>query len=188
MPSPGAGYGDPIGRAPELVAQDVAGGRLLAEQAGALYGVVLTGEPPRADTEATARRRDALRAERLEAARPPRRPMQAGPVGGTVTGALLETVELREAEDGTRRLTCAACAAALADASGSYRDGSAVLELPLPALDPRIFQDPSTQVDDGLVVRQYLCPGCAVALDTVVCPAGQEPEWDVLLEGAEEER
>ena len=52
----------------------------------------------------------------------------------------------------------------------------------------RIFQDPSTQVDDGLVVRQYLCPSCAVALDTVVCPAGQEPEWDVLLEGAEEER
>ena len=151
--------------------------------------MVLTGEPPRADAEATARCRDALRAERLEAARTPRRPMEEGPVERDRHRCAARDVELREAEDGTRRLTCAACAAALADASGSYRDGSAVLELPLPALDPRIFQDPSTQVDvDGLVVRQYLCPGCAVALDTVVCPRGQEPEWDVLLEGAEEER
>jgi len=39
-------------------------------------------------------------------------------------------------------------------------------------------------VDEELVVRQYLCPACAVALDTVICPAAQDPEWDVLLEEA----
>ena len=188
MPSPGAGYGDPIGRAPELVAQDVAGGRLLAEQAGALYGVVLTGEPPRADTEATARRRDALRAERLEAARPPRRPMQAGPVA---RDRHRRAARDRRAARGRGRHPPAHVRRVRRRARRRVRElprRQRRARAPAAGARPQDLPGPSTQVDDGLVVRQYLCPGCAVALDTVVCPAGQEPEWDVLLEGAEEER
>jgi N-methylhydantoinase B len=187
MPSPGSGYGDPLARSPELVASDVAEGRLLAGQADVLYGVVLEGDTPRADEDATLRRRDELRAERLAAATPPNRPAVAAPERGTPAGALFESVEIRQAGDGTTWLACAACSASLGETSGSYREASAVLDRSLPSLDARIFQDPATQVDDGLVVRQFLCPNCAVALDTVVCPADQAPEWDVLLGGAPEE-
>lgn len=52
----GGGYGDPMTRDPALVATDVALGRYTAEQAEALFGVILdaTGEP---DTAATASKR-----------------------------------------------------------------------------------------------------------------------------------
>jgi N-methylhydantoinase B len=186
MPSPGAGYGDPLTRDPELVARDLAGGRLAEDQATGLYGVVLAGDPPRVDEAGTAARRDELRAERLRDATPPQRPAAPGPEGGRRAGAVLATVEVWEAGD-RRWLACAACEASLGDAGSSYRDASAVLDRSLPSLDPRIFDDPGTQVDDALVVRQYLCPNCAVALDTVVCPADGDPEWDVRLAGAGKE-
>jgi N-methylhydantoinase B len=57
----GGGYGDPLERDPALVAEDVRLGRYTSAQAEALFGVVLRGDPPRPETEATAR----LRAERV---------------------------------------------------------------------------------------------------------------------------
>jgi N-methylhydantoinase B len=61
----GGGYGDPLERDPALVAEDVRLGRYSAGQAEALFGVVLHGDKPLPDTDATAR----LRAERRKADR-----------------------------------------------------------------------------------------------------------------------
>jgi N-methylhydantoinase B len=179
MPSPGAAYGDPLLRAEELVETDVRRGATSAAQAEELYGVVLVGE--RVDSTATPARRAQLRARRLERAAAPatRAPVADGPT--THVENVLETVAVRSDASASRYLACAACDAALADSSGSYRDGAAVLEFGLPEIDSRIFQDPRTQVDDDLVVRQYLCPSCGLALDTIVCPRGSEREWDVRL-------
>lgn len=174
MPSPGAGYGDPLERDPALVATDVAAGRVTAEQAGELYGVVLAGAS--ADPGATADCRAELRRQRLAAARPPVSPPPAGRAGGERTGALLATVVLHDDE-----AACASCGGLLARSGMSYREGCAVLERTLPSLDERIFADPRSQVDDDLVVRQHLCPHCATALDTVICPANSPVEWDVML-------
>ena len=60
--SGGGGYGDPLERDPEAVARDVHDGVVSAEKAEAVYGVI--GAGGRVDTEATRRRRDALRSER----------------------------------------------------------------------------------------------------------------------------
>ena len=64
----GGGWGDPLARVPEAVAIDVLQGKVTAQGALDDYGVVLgpiTGsEPPAVDTEATARRRAELTAER----------------------------------------------------------------------------------------------------------------------------
>jgi N-methylhydantoinase B len=70
----GGGFGDPLDRDPAAVAADVADDRFGATDADAVYGVVLraSGE---VDADATARRRDGLRADRLAAARPPARPV-----------------------------------------------------------------------------------------------------------------
>lgn len=57
----GAGYGDPLERDPDLVAADVLQERLTRDYAEAVYGVVLTGNPPRVDLAATQQRRAALR-------------------------------------------------------------------------------------------------------------------------------
>jgi N-methylhydantoinase B len=56
----GGGYGDPLTRAPELVRRDVARGYYTADDALRHYGVVLRGDPPTIDDDATVR----LRAER----------------------------------------------------------------------------------------------------------------------------
>jgi N-methylhydantoinase B len=53
----GGGYGDPLTRAPEAVAEDVRLGRYTAEAACALFGVALRGIPPEVDEGETARLR-----------------------------------------------------------------------------------------------------------------------------------
>jgi N-methylhydantoinase B len=62
--SGGGGYGDPLRRDPERVAQDVRLGYLSADQARARYGVCLDGECT-VDGTATATARQALRAARV---------------------------------------------------------------------------------------------------------------------------
>jgi N-methylhydantoinase B len=60
----GGGYGDPLERDPEVVADDAEEGYVSAETAYTIYGVVVTDEGT-ADAEATAARRAAIRAGRL---------------------------------------------------------------------------------------------------------------------------
>src|SRR3990172_2587420 len=78
----GGGYGDALDRSPELVAQDVADGRISPEVAEHTYGVVIQG-PVDLDNSGflkgfrplereTAARRSAIRQERRRTARPGR--------------------------------------------------------------------------------------------------------------------
>ena len=60
----GGGYGDPLLRDPELVAQDIASLRVSARSAHELYGVALS-QDGRVDTSATTARRHALRERRV---------------------------------------------------------------------------------------------------------------------------
>jgi len=66
----GAGYGDPLDRDPERVHADVVSGVVTREHARARYGVVLDTGSTGVDEEATARCREAIRAERLAQAVP----------------------------------------------------------------------------------------------------------------------
>jgi N-methylhydantoinase B len=59
----GGGWGDPLDREPDLVALDVAQGKVSAESAHDDYGVLL-GDDGTVDADATGRRRDELRARR----------------------------------------------------------------------------------------------------------------------------
>ena len=65
----GSGLGDPLLRAPEAVAEDIVANHLLPRFAGSVYGVALN-EDGTVDDGATASRREAIRAERLERAVP----------------------------------------------------------------------------------------------------------------------
>jgi N-methylhydantoinase B len=179
MPSPGSGYGDPLLREPEMVAEDLERGRVTADQARVIYGVALTQGA--VDEQSTAALRSQLRAERLERAAPPLRgaPETAGET--TEIAGLMDTVRVVQSAGAVKALACSHCGELIAPEDGSYRDHAAVLQTPLTELDERIFQDPATQVDEEIVLRQYLCPKCGTALDTIVCPAEAEREWDALL-------
>jgi N-methylhydantoinase B/acetone carboxylase alpha subunit len=61
----GSGLGDPLLRPAASVAGDIRGGHLLSRFADSVYGVGL-GDDGTVDEEATARRRDEIRAQRLE--------------------------------------------------------------------------------------------------------------------------
>ena len=60
----GGGYGDPLGRDPAAVFEDVREERITAAYAADVYGVVIGGAPPAIDRAATASRRAELRAAR----------------------------------------------------------------------------------------------------------------------------
>ncbi len=76
----GGGFGDPLSRPPERVAQDVADGAVSAEVAASVYGVALAeGGRPRED--ATAERRKAIRNARMSAGRIVRGGIRCGNCG-----------------------------------------------------------------------------------------------------------
>jgi len=43
------------------------------------------------------------------------------------------------------------------------------------------YPAPGAFCDDALVIRQWICPGCAQLLITEFVRAGDPPEWDVRL-------
>jgi N-methylhydantoinase B len=78
----GGGFGDPLDRAPELVAADVDEGRFTREDAARVYGVAVTHDGW-VDVATTERHRTELREARLAAASPPSREVAvAGPPSG----------------------------------------------------------------------------------------------------------
>ena len=177
LPNPGAGYGDPVLRAPELVAEDVAEGKTTVEQAREIYGVVFDADG--APAPETAAERTTLRARRLERARAPRAPRE-----GTlraISGKALATVAFGPGADGEPAQGCAHCSRELAPLDASYRLGTAWLEIPAVALGAH-FTDPLTQVGTELVWRSFLCPGCGTALDGEFCRPDDEPTWDVRID------
>lgn len=158
--SPAGGYGDPLTRDPERVAADVAAGAVLEATAARVYGVVLrAGE---ADPEATAERRRTLLLDRLRAAGAPREdllPLQE-PASGTQSVADVYRVDRAAGVVGCHR-----CGTTLAALGENPKQGMAMLERPLTALGPEA-PDPRTLVDDEVLWRDLLCPGCGVRLAT----------------------
>jgi acetone carboxylase gamma subunit len=45
--------------------------------------------------------------------------------------------------------------------------------------------DPGEQTGEELVFRAYLCPSCALVLDTEICRPGDEPFTDLVLHAPE---
>lgn len=176
VPNPGAGHGEPLHREPEAVARDHAEGRVDVETARRIYGVVLTDGA--VDTVATEQERLRQLRVRLEQAYGPRTPV-AGAVAAA--GKATETVIFGSlaGHDGDH-FGCAGCSQALGPVSSGYRDGCLELDMALPAIAP-IFSDPKEETGVHLVFRRYICPGCGVAVDGVICRPEDIPDWDVRL-------
>ena len=176
-PQPRGGFGDPLLRSPALLEADLRAGRLPRAEAERFYGVVLDNAGS-VDVEATAERRQAVRAERLAQSRPPRAPVEGRVEPGGARG-LLAGVVLADTAAGPAQ-ACRHCGRLLAAAAGCYRLGCRELEDDMTALS-EFHLDPAEQAGQRLVLRRYICPGCALALDAELCRPEDPPYVDLTL-------
>ncbi|HXR24673.1 MAG TPA: hydantoinase B/oxoprolinase family protein, partial [Candidatus Binataceae bacterium] len=178
----GGGYGDPIKRDPELVRRDVAARTVSAEIAGRIYGVVL--REGAVDEAATRHARQMIRQARLARASKPAGSNGSAPPhnGGPVVeryavGEELKLVSIGEASF----ITCADCGHLLCGAGSNYKLSAARIDGSLHEIDPDLFPEPETELDDPIAYRQYLCPNCGVLFDNELAKAEDPPVWDVQL-------
>jgi N-methylhydantoinase A/oxoprolinase/acetone carboxylase beta subunit/N-methylhydantoinase B/oxoprolinase/acetone carboxylase alpha subunit len=138
----GGGIGDPTGRIPQLVADDVAHGRLTTAEAADIYGVALD-EAGSVLPDATEEIRTVLRSDRLRRATPPVRPF-AGRVNAG-SGPALPLYPGVVHRGGIA--LASASGQPLAAAPSHWTDGCPVLESapgPGPAIVTRCYLDPKS--------------------------------------------
>lgn len=161
-----SGYGDPLLRDPARVEADVAEGRVSEEWARKAYGVVV------GDADATR----ALRAERLRerlGCAPQRLPVP-DPTGHG--GHLIaESLELLDGG-----IACRNCGHRLSDTKENWKTGAIIRSAPLAEGNPWL-PDPTIYTDTPVRVRHFICPGCAVQLDSEVAVGEQGPLWDLRV-------
>ena len=181
----GSGFGDPLDRAPNLVLRDFIDSAISLRLAESVYGVVLVlGEEPHVDEQATAERRAEVRRERLAAASPVRGDVAVIRTdrSGTALRRFHAYVEIARLGDGNLASRCVKCAHVYGPASENYKFG-AVRQIvapnhwsgtPLPDGSPYLAE-----------IHEYFCPGCATQVDIEVhCPSmepDQESVWDTRL-------
>jgi N-methylhydantoinase B len=168
-----SGYGDPIQRDPQMVADDVAAGRVSAEWAKRTYGVVLTRTGAVHEAR-TAARRAAIRRERLGGAEPRKveRVREAG------AGAAQRLTEYLEVADGHVRSVPSG--RSLGPVAENYKLRLLARDLPLTAANPNV-RAPAIYTDQTVVFRQFVDPdtGTLVATELVVDDA--PPQHDSTL-------
>ncbi len=160
LPQGGGGFGDPLDRDTDRVAEDLRDGRVSPEIAAAVYGVVLTG-PGRIDEASTGHRRRDARRRRLAAAgpAPATSDTAAGPraTGRDVAGA----VTLHGAGD-DRYVACGGCGQTLGQATEDWQRVLRPLDVAGTALGGMV------SLDERMAVTARLCPTCGRALSVVV--------------------
>jgi N-methylhydantoinase B len=172
------GYGDPLDRAPERVAHDVAVGELLRDDASRIYGVALRSDGS-VDADATQGARHDARSRRLARAVISRRPTplppdaRLRPLGGGI--ALVDVGgEPYFASEPGRVL--------LGRAAEGYRLACAVVEEPIAALGDEFFAR-AGRPGDAIVFREYLCPVTGSRLDAEIARRGDRIDADIVLAG-----
>jgi N-methylhydantoinase B len=160
------GYGDPLLRDPQQVADDVADRILTAEVAERVYGVVLRERA--VDQVTTAQLRQTMRARRL-GGRAPGEPVPA-PEGARRVGDILHVVDGRWWCNG----------ADLGSVRENYKIGCVLLEQPARKLAPE-FAATDTEIADRFVVREYLCPVTGYRIDCEIAARDEPPLHDITL-------
>jgi len=166
-----SGYGDPLQREPQRVADDVAAGRVTADWAERAYGVVLAADGT-VDEDATEGRRLAIRTERLEGAEPAPERDGSPAAGGQRLTEYLEVVdgEVRSVPSGR----------SLGPAGENYKLGLVSRELPLTEGNPNV-RDPSIYTDNKVVFRQLVDPETGTLVATEIAVDDEAPQRDSTL-------
>jgi len=177
----GGGYGDPLDRAPELVARDIERSLVTPEWAERVYGVVLRDGGLEVDREATAARRNEIRAERRRAA-DPAGTFEAGDGHSTPWDALHKGVRLSEALfydlRGEAPLLRCRCGRVLGPADVPYKLHAASARFPVQRIGPEV--NPHRIGGARFELREFYCPACFTLLEVEIA----RPDDPVLDDAA----
>ena len=168
------GYGDPLERDPELVASDIENRVVSQDIAHDIYGIVFDKQLA-VDKAATEVRRTELRRARIINA----------PAGKTAKINPDQAASIAEgmvlAKDGDRQVIgCSKCHTELCNADENYKLHCVINDHPITAANPHVL-DPKIYVDDEIVLRNYVCPGCGLLLAAEFQRPEDPPLWDIQL-------
>jgi N-methylhydantoinase B len=161
---PGSGgYGDPLDRDPERIAEDVAEGKITPETAREVYCVPVDDDGTITGSVEEARKQRYR--DRLEAASEPEETPSPAATEST-TYRLGASVGVEVDEDGTPYATCDRCGAHVGRADEDWKETAAVREESLDTVGV------ATNDAAGYCLRQFCCPDCGTLLDTEVAKRG----------------
>lgn len=164
----GGGYGDPLLRNPDSVADDVKNGFVSRQAALLSYGVVLTDDGT-VDFPASVSQRDRLRSARL-GGKTPSRPM---PPPQTVVPVPAVSV------NGNGNFACR-CGAELGPMNGNWKQHTATRRLAAADIGEHL------KLHEELEMREFSCPSCATLLELEVVRKDSASLHDVELKVSEE--
>lgn len=182
IPHGGGGLGDPLERDPALVQADIANGFVSPELARSAYGIELLPDTAQIDIEATERRRDSIRQERLD------RGQRLSPASGAAklspkTGISPARRSLWEAlyvED--RVFSCSRCDTVLATVEQNPKLGCLLIRSPLKEANPYVAMRWGGE-SQRFELREYVCPGCGRLLFVDQRLKSEEGHWhDIKLD------
>ncbi|MEV0688141.1 hydantoinase B/oxoprolinase family protein [Nocardia sp. NPDC050378] len=177
----GGGFGDPLEREPERVADDVVHDRVSVAAARKFWGVVLD-DGLAVDTAATEAARAEIRRTRLSGATAPAEPAARPDGDATVVrsraGGSVDLVRVGAAHG----WSCSHCGHWLAEIGTAFQNGAAVTEQQPHRVDARMYPDPAEFGDSALLLRQYYCPSCAALLSQQFCRSEDGPGSTVHIE------
>ena len=162
----GGGYGDPLLREPDLVAHDLAEGKISAAGARDSYGVVI--EDGVVDTAATESLRGSMREERRRRSTPPETEGRSHDVSAA---RRIDDNLVVVDSDGADVVACAHCGHELGDRRTGPSLQLAFFQGETSLAGTQVTAHPADYVDDEVVFRQLSCPGCYTAVYSGVVPA-----------------
>lgn len=191
----GGGFGDPLDRDAETVADDVRLALVSAEQALETYGVVLVGGA--VDAKATHALRGNMRRARLRRAQPfveayplvleaaETQPAEEQSAGQSTTERSAirywDVAEINQAEDA---INCVGCGHRLAGARSDLRTGCVVEEVPAWQIGPIHGSDYVEESAVPIAIRMFYCPGCGRQLEADLVIPGEIGPSSVVTRGA----
>ena len=94
----------------------------------------------------------------------------------------MQPIDLHLAIDDGGTIVCVRCGHRFCGAGENFKEHAIRHDRPVQDANPLIV-DPRLFVDDELVFRQYVCPGCATLLENEVVLASTAPVWDKQVGG-----
>lgn len=167
----GGGYGDPLLRDPDRVAEDVASGAVTPMAAARLYGVVL--QDGTVDRERTHSVRDEIRASRRARMTAPASE-SAGSADAPPTGIWGVSLRTHSGDEGLLA-SCRHCGHLLGDISSGWEAVAGRVALDSADLGQRV------DVHRDLTATAYVCPDCVTALWVEVEPTDGKSWRDFTL-------
>ncbi|WHU46516.1 hydantoinase B/oxoprolinase family protein [Gordonia sp. L191] len=165
-PSGGGGYGDPILRDPQLVADDVRNRKVSRAAAESLYGVMIDDN---GQVNAVATESARIEIRRQRGADQPDIPLRGADETGHTGHDHLNASLTVTTVSGVATLTCRQCGTALGSSEAALADNAKVHELAVRQVTPEA-PVPSNYVDIDTMFRALVCPCCGTYFETSVVP------------------